>query len=188
MKKIVKEEVYRAVKTSYAAGTLCAILTMFGCKSIPQNTIEGGSIMNIDINKKAPVIARQEIIVNASIEKVRSKLTDIDNWVSWRSSIIQSQLLGPINEGTNFKWKSDGLSYNSKIHTYNNNAFGWTGTTTGAYAVHNWYFTEENGKTTVKVEESLEGFIIRIIKKSMQKKLLQMMEKDLMELKVECEK
>jgi len=144
--------------------------------------------MTIDINNKAPVIARQEIIINASIEKVLSILTDIDNWGNWCSSIIQSQLLAPINEGVNFKWKSDGLSYKSKIHTYNRNAFGWTGTTTGAYAVHNWYFTEENGKTTVKVEESLEGFIIRIMKNSMRKKLLQMMENDLMELKTECEK
>lgn len=148
----------------------------------------GNNIMNININGNAPVIAGSEIVINAPLEVVINKLADIDNWVNWRKAITKSQLLGTLEENAKFEWSADGLNYKSIIHTYKKDAFGWTGKTIGAYAVHNWYFTEINGQTTVKVEESLEGFIIRLMKKSMQNNLEKMIIKDLEELKEECEK
>ncbi|GAB6008164.1 SRPBCC family protein [Dysgonomonas reticulitermitis] len=144
--------------------------------------------MNIDINKNAPVIGNNEIIINAPMEKVIKTLSDINNWVNWRKTVTKSELLDPLAENANFKWTADGLNYKSKIHTYKNNAFGWTGKTIGAYAVHNWHFTENNGITTVKIEESLEGFFIKLIKKSMQNKLNNIIINDLKDLKEECEK
>ena len=144
--------------------------------------------MNININKEAPVIASNEILINSTVDKVFSVLTGINNWHIWQSSVTKSQINGKIAEGSKFKWKAGGISYNSIIHTCKNDAFGWTGTTIGAYAVHNWYLIENDGKTLVKVEESLEGLVINIMKKAMQKKLPEMMKKNLIELKSECEK
>jgi hypothetical protein len=125
----------------------------------------------MNINPNAPVSGKNEIVIDASREKILSIITDINNWTNWRKSITKSKLLEPLVENSNFKWSADGLNYKSKIHTYNKDAFGWTGTTIGAYAIHNWFFVEDNGKTVVRVEESLDGFLIKLMKKSMQKKI-----------------
>jgi hypothetical protein len=146
------------------------------------------NFVNIGINENAPVVRKNEILINVSIEKVFSKLTDINNWMNWRHSISKCNLIVPLAENAKFTWSSDGLNYKSIIHTIKKNAFGWTGTTIGAYAIHNWFFEEINDKTFVKVEESLEGFFIKLMKKSMDKKLEKIILKDLMELKKECEK
>jgi hypothetical protein len=82
-------------------------------------------------------------------------------WTPAFQSITKSELLEPLAENSKFKWSADGLNYKSQIHTYNKDTFGWTGITIGAYAIHNWYFIEDNGGTLVKVEESLEGFFIK---------------------------
>jgi hypothetical protein len=145
-------------------------------------------IMNIDINKNAPVVGKNEILINAPLGKVFSKLTDIKNWINWRHSISKCNLIDPLAENSKFTWSSDGLNYKSTIHTIKENAFGWTGTTIGAYAIHNWFFEEIEGKTLVKVEESLEGVFIKLMKKSMDKKLQKIIITDLTELKTECER
>jgi hypothetical protein len=146
------------------------------------------NIMNIGINENAPVVAKNEILINAPIEKVFSTLKDINNWINWRHSISKCNLIEPLAENAKFKWSSDGLNYKSTIHTIKEDAFGWTGTTIGAYAIHNWFFEEINGKTLMKVEESLEGFFIRLMKKSMKEKLEKIIITDMTELKTECEK
>lgn len=150
--------------------------------------MEGTNMMNVSINNNAPVIAKGKIVVNAPLETVINKLTDVNSWGSWRKAITKSQLSGHLEENAKFKWTMDGLNYKSVIHTYKKNAFGWTGKTIGAYAVHNWYFAEENRQTTVRVEESLEGLMIALMKKSMQNKLERLIMNDLEELKKECEK
>jgi hypothetical protein len=166
--------------------TLLIMFLILSCKTqLDINTREDG-MMNINLN--APVIGRNEIVIGVPKEKVLLILTDINNWTKWRKSITKSELLEPLAENSNFKWSSDGLNYKSRIHRYNKDAFGWTGKTIGAYAIHNWHFIEDNGKTLVKVEESLEGFFIKLMKKSMQKKMDNILITDLNELKMECEK
>jgi uncharacterized membrane protein len=169
---------------------LCSVVFLIlGCKIVTHKA--GGmenSIMNISINENAPVIAKNEILINAPLEKVFSTLTDINNWVNWRHSISKCILIDPVAENAKFTWSSGGLNYKSVIHTIKEDAFGWTGTTIGAYAIHNWFFKEIDGKTLVKVEESLEGFFISSMKKSMKEKLEKFMITDLTELKKECEK
>ncbi|MDO8366957.1 MAG: hypothetical protein Q7T20_09185, partial [Saprospiraceae bacterium] len=54
------------------------------------------------------------------------------------------------------------------LHTADTNrAFGWSGQTFGGSAIHNWYFEYKNGSTLVKVEESMEGWLIALFKKKM---------------------
>ena len=64
---------------------------------------------------------------------------------------------------------------------------GWTGTTIGAKAVHNWTFTQAEGRTVVEVSESLQGLFPRLFKGSFQKQLEESMRQDLEELKQEAE-
>jgi len=56
------------------------------------------------------------------------------------------------------------------------------------FAVHNWTMREEDGRTTVSVEESMEGFIARLLRKSLNNSLENGMQNWLSLLKQECEK
>lgn len=128
--------------------------------------------MNIPINKNAPVLSKNQIEIDASIDTVWNILTDINNWTKWQKAVAETKLLGEIKEGAKFNWKAGGLSFKSMIHTANpKSKFGWTGTTFGASAVHNWTFIEKNNKTIVKVEESLQGVFPRLFSSYFQKNL-----------------
>lgn len=66
--------------------------------------------------------------------------------------------------------------------------FGWTGTTLGAYAIHNWFFESNGNKTIVRVEESLQGVFPRLFKNYFQKNLDSGILKNMNELKAASEK
>lgn len=67
-------------------------------------------------------------------------------------------------------WRTNGSKTTSQIHTYlENKALEWTGQTFGATAIRNWYLTPFKEDTIVKVEESMEGWLIRFMKKRMNK-------------------
>ena len=81
-------------------------------------------------------------------------------------------VLGEIKEGTRFNWKAGGLSFKSIIHTDKTHSmFGWTGTTFGASAIHNWTFEEKDHQTIVRVEESLQGVFPRLFRAYFQRNL-----------------
>ncbi|WP_304236587.1 SRPBCC family protein [Jiulongibacter sediminis] len=124
------------------------------------------------INEKAPVVQRREIKIQASPEKVWEVLTNIEKWPDWNNKISKSSVESRIKKGTVFNWKTGGSMIKSKIHTFQPyHLFGWTGKAFGASAIHNWnlYPTEEF--TIVSVEESMEGWVIRLFKTQMNKKL-----------------
>lgn len=129
-------------------------------------------VMNIPINENAPVKSRNQIEIKAPIDTVWKILTDIKNWPEWQKSVIETEVLGNVKEGTEFNWKAGGLSFSSRIHTSKpKTAFGWTGTTIGASAIHNWTFTEKDSVTIVTVEESLQGVFPTLFKSYFQKNL-----------------
>ena len=101
----------------------------------------------------------------------------------------QVKLNGVLKPETTFDWKTGGAKIHSTLHTvepFKN--LGWTGKAMGAFAIHNWILNEINGQTQVTVEESMEGFLVRLFKKSFQKSLENGMQKWLELLKRECEK
>ena len=155
------------------------------------NDSEKINSFSIPINQHAPVVAQKTTLINSTPEDIISKLSDISKWSTWRKSIKWAHIDSTNTQarvGTTFIWKSGGLKYNSQIHTLSKNAFGWTGKTIGAYAVHNWLFTEINNQTRVDVVESLDGIAIKILHKQMNKNLPILLEEDLKELKLICEK
>lgn len=56
------------------------------------------------------------------------------------------------------------------------------------FAIHNWTLTEIDGQTKVSVDESMDGFFAKLLKKSFNKNLENGMQKWLDLLKQECEK
>ena len=142
-----------------------------------------------NINSNAPVKCSKSIIINANSEKVWASLTNIDNWATWQTEISKPKLNGQLKPETTFNWKTGGASIHSTLHTVEpNKNFGWTGKTFGMYAIHNWTLTETNGQTQVSVEESMEGILASLLKKSFNKNLANGMQNWLDLLKKECEK
>jgi hypothetical protein len=142
--------------------------------------------MKININ--APVIQKKEIIVKEKPDKVWKTLTDINGWVKWNSRITKSKINSTLEIGQSFKWKINGVSILSKLEIIEENkVFGWTGKTFGGKAIHNWYLEEIAEGTLVKVEESMEGWLISLFRKKMNTTLEDDMEYWLNQLKNECE-
>lgn len=145
--------------------------------------------MNIPINQKAPVVERQELFINASPEQVWEVLASINEWPLWQSEVTEAKLEGQLSEGSIFKWKAGGISFKSKLHTVKPfQKLGWTGTTLGASAIHNWSIEPQENGSLVRVEESLQGFFPVLFKKKFKKDLKTGMERNLQELKTASEK
>jgi len=141
------------------------------------------------INELAPVKCTKSILIDASAEKVWSVLTNINDWDKWQSEISQPKLNGPLHPNSTFTWKTGGAKIHSILHTVvTNKAFGWTGKTLGVFAIHNWNLQEEKGGIRVTVNESMEGFLAGLLRKSFNNKLEKGMIKWLQLLKVEAEK
>ena len=141
------------------------------------------------INQEAPVVQKNETVINAKLEKVWQILTDIESWDKWNERIKKPKLQGNLEVGGCFTWKTNGSKIKSKIHSFTpNNIFGWQGKTFGATAVHNWYLEPTENGTKARVEESMEGWIINMMKKKMNEILRDDMHFWLEQLKQESEK
>jgi uncharacterized membrane protein len=140
--------------------------------------------VKIPVNENAPVISAGRIEINAPISDVWNVLTSIESWPTWQADVTDAKLNGEVAEGTTFVWKAGGLTFNSRLHTVLHlEELGWTGTTFGASAIHNWTFSETEGHTMVGVRESLQGIFPSIFKKYFQKTLDAGIVKNLEELK-----
>jgi len=141
------------------------------------------------IHLDAPVITKKSIVINAPIEKVWTIFTDVNNWDTWQKEIVDPKINGVFKNGTTFNWKSNGLSIISTIQTVEvNKMVGWSGPAFGAFAIHTWYFSEQNGKTVIRVEESMEGWLVKILRGSFQSALDTSIVNWLNYLKIESEK
>jgi len=141
------------------------------------------------INNNAPVKCSKTVIISANSEKVWAVLTDISNWPAWQTDISKSFLHGDLKPGRNFNWTSGGANILSTIHTVEPfSYFGWTGKAVGLFAVHNWILMETSGQTIVTVEESMEGFLAVLLRKSLNRNLEKGMHNWLALLKQACEK
>lgn len=141
-----------------------------------------------NINVLAPVKCSQSIHIQASPEKVWAVLTDIDQWATWQTDITKPKLEGKLAPGATFSWKTGGAKIQSTLHTVDERqAFGWTGKALGAYAIHNWTLTPQGGGTEVAVSESMEGWLVKLLRRMFQKNLAAGMAKWLELLKQRCE-
>lgn len=143
---------------------------------------------NMTINQDAPVVQKNAILINVKPEVVWQVLTNIESWEDWNKRIIKPKLQGKLNIGSRFTWKTNGSKIKSTIHSFRlYRVIGWQGKAFGASAIHNWYLEPTKTGTIVRVQESMEGWIIRLMKKKMNEKLANDMIYWLEQLKIECE-
>lgn len=117
------------------------------------------------VDRNAPLVARQEIMIAARREKVWALLTDIERWPEWQSDVSSARLEGPLAPGTVFRWKAKGLGITSTIEMVEGEKrVGWTGDSLGMKAVHIWTLEQQTSGTRVITEESLSGWLASLLK------------------------
>jgi hypothetical protein len=151
-----------------------------------QAVIKGGKM---GINHQAPLSTHKEIFVQASPEVVCKVHTAINDWSQWQPNIDMAKQEDGLTVGSKFEWKSGGLTINSVIQILEpEQQIGWTGKSLGTNARHIWKFKAQDDGTLLTTEESMEGWLISILKLIMPKFLEESLDTWLQSLKIEAER
>jgi uncharacterized protein YndB with AHSA1/START domain len=151
--------------------------------------LDTGVTTPMDVNRKAPVIASAEGLIRAPRDLVWLVLTNIGEWNRWNPDVDAASIGGPIQLGTEFRWKSGKASIVSKIEEVEpQRRIVWTGRTFGIRAIHVWTFTEREGGVWVRTEESFEGLVALLFGGAMRRALGTALRNGLTALKRECER
>jgi uncharacterized protein YndB with AHSA1/START domain len=140
-------------------------------------------------NREAPVVGRTELEISAPPEHVWAVLTDFDEWPAWNADVKSMQFNGSVAPGSEFRWKAGPGTITSRIERVEPPLLiAWTGKTLGIQAIHLWTLNPQNRSTLVQTEESYDGLVARILRRSLQKTLDRALERGLRCLKAEVER
>jgi hypothetical protein len=124
------------------------------------------------IDTLAPASARHEIVIGAPIEVVWNLIAEIDGWSRWNPSVSKAKLNGPFATGSTFDWRSNGVSIRSTLQQIiPKSRIAWTGKALGTRAIHVWIFEASTDGVRVCTEESFDGWLVKMMRGSMQKTL-----------------
>jgi uncharacterized protein YndB with AHSA1/START domain len=141
------------------------------------------------INERAPVVGASDIEIAAAPEAVWEVLTAFERWPSWNPQVKSLTMQGGVAPGSVFRWKAGPGTITSTIQRVERpRLIAWTGKTLGIKAIHFWHFEPRNGKTSVRTEESYEGFVARLFRRSLQRTLDRALAEGLRFLKTEVER
>jgi len=152
--------------------------------------IQGAQVRSSEpaIDDRAPVFSFAEAEIDAPIETVWKILTEIERWPTWNPDVKSVSLDGPPIEGATFRWKAGPSTITSTfIRLDRPRLIAWTGRTLGIRAIHVWRLESKNGRTLARTEESYEGFVARILRRPLQKKLDRTLADGVRHLKAEAE-
>jgi len=128
--------------------------------------------MPFDVNRTAPAVAEQRTVIEAPRERVWLVLTQIDSWPRWQKSVSRAHLEGALQPGSEFRWKTAGMSIASTLRLVEPpNRIGWDGHAPGIHARHLWTLESGDRGTIVRAAESFEGRLVRLLRPLMQKQL-----------------
>ena len=137
----------------------------------------------------APVVSRADGEIDAPIEDVWRILTMIEQWPTWNPDVKSVSIDGPVAVRTTFRWKAGPATITSAVtHVDRPRLIAWTGTTLGIHAIHVWRLEDHNGRTRVSTEESYEGMVARVLRRSLQKKLDTALTDGIRHLRAEAER
>jgi uncharacterized protein YndB with AHSA1/START domain len=140
------------------------------------------------INEQAPVVGAGEIEIDAPPEAVWEVLTAFEGWPSWNRDVKSLTMQGGVAPGSVFRWKAGPGTITSTIQRVERpRLIAWTGRTLGVKAIHFWHFEPRNSRTFVRTEESYEGLVARLFRRSLQKTLDRALADGLRYLKTEVD-
>lgn len=141
------------------------------------------------ISDDAPVASSAEAEIDAPIERVWEILTAVERWPAWNPDVKSVSIVSPIAEGSTFRWKAGPGTITSLVEHLNRpRLIAWSGKTLGIRAFHIWSLDEHNGTTLVRTEESYDGLVARLLRRSLQRTLDAALADGARYLKAEAEK
>lgn len=142
--------------------------------------------MNIDRN--APVMTRDKIVVAAPLQTVWNLFTDINGWSGWNKHIEKASLDDSLAVGATIRWTTAGFNIASIIgEMIPHERIVWSGDAPGFSGIHLWQFTQTNEGVIVETAESCDGEFVRAQISQMQSALDQFLRSWLESLKQEAE-
>jgi hypothetical protein len=112
----------------------------------------------MEINNDAPVITRDEILINAPAGAIWRIQTDVGSWPSWQPDVDSAEAEGPLEVGSVFRWHTAGLDITSTVKEIDApHRIVWGGPAQGVVAVHVWSLEPTENGVLVRTEESWEG-------------------------------
>jgi uncharacterized protein YndB with AHSA1/START domain len=112
----------------------------------------------MEINIHAPVITRDQILINAPVEKIWEIQTDVSGWPAWQPDVDGAESEAPLEVGSVFHWQTAGLDITSTVQEIDPpRRIVWSGPAQGISAIHVWTLEPQEGGVLVKTEESWEG-------------------------------
>lgn len=115
----------------------------------------------VEIDRNAPVISRDDIVIHAPLNHVWRIQTDVEQWPAWQPAVQSSvkQTPGPLRPGSSWLWSTDGLDgITSTVKQIEpGRRIVWGGPAQGITAVHVWTFTPTEDGVKVHTEESWTG-------------------------------
>ncbi|GFN00942.1 hypothetical protein Sfulv_57520 [Streptomyces fulvorobeus] len=117
--------------------------------------------MPVGIDEKAPVITRDDIVIDAPLERVWRIQTDVENWPAWQPDVSSSvkRTPGALRPGSSWVWSVAGLENitSTAEQVEPRRRIVWGGPAQGITAVHVWIFTQTEDGVHVHTEESWAG-------------------------------
>lgn len=144
----------------------------------------------MEIDRSAPVLIEREVAIAAPIQVVWDLLTSVDQWPRWFSEGESVSIAGSLAPGTTMRMKGRGTgSIKATIQRVEPpNLFTWTSRMPGVSAISVWRLVSRENGTHVVREESIGGFLARVLRTVLQKKLDGFTEAWLRDLKTEAER
>jgi uncharacterized protein YndB with AHSA1/START domain len=110
----------------------------------------------------ADLFVHNEIVIDATCEKVFANMADAQAWPSWYPNSQNVKLLnssdGKLHEGTRFSWDTNGHHVDSRVHEFvPNSRIGWFGDTPKAHGYHTYLLSKINGGCHIVTEEVSKG-------------------------------
>ena len=135
------------------------------------------------------ISAELSLDVQAKAEKIWDILVDAGSWPSWQGSTsVELSTPGPIKEGSIFIVNLDGMKWNLVVTKAERpRRLIWMGQCIGLKAIHEWEFSEEQGKTRITSKETLTGWLLLFFSPLIKKGLSDTDDKWLAALKVKSE-
>ena len=112
---------------------------------------------------KADLFAHNELLINASCERVWSHIVDASQWPGWYPNSKDVRIQNGdalLQDGTVFRWTTFGLSIESRVHELEpNRRLGWYGYAPGTQPsfYHSWYLEPKGAMCRVVMDEAGVG-------------------------------
>lgn len=143
----------------------------------------------VDVDRAAPTVGSSELEIAAPPEIVWDVLTNVAAWPTWNPDVRSASLDGALVEGTHFRWKSGPGTITSTLRRVEPpHLIAWTGTTFGIEAIHVHRLERRGDATIVSSEESWNGLLVRLLRRSMGRTLQKALDSGLQHLKAEAER